>query len=80
LGGGGGFHAALTVSSVDRRQAARRRGPSTVAVLDQAFGRNERLALGRYNPSFVAAWERLGSQLADWQRRYGLRDPAARCR
>lgn len=59
-----------------RRQAGPSKGPSTVAVLDQAFGRHERLALGRYNPSFAAAWERLGSQLADWQRMYGLRDPA----
>jgi hypothetical protein len=50
--------------------------PSTVAVLNQAFAGSDRLTLGSYSPEFAAAWERLGNQLADWQRACRLWDPA----
>jgi hypothetical protein len=56
--------------------------PSTVAVLDQAFGGGKRLTLGGFNPRFAAARRLLSSQLADWRRTCGLWDPAGdrRCR
>jgi len=49
---------------------------TTAHTLDQAFAGRARLQLGSFDPSFAAAWQAVGSELAAWQRASSLWDPA----
>lgn len=49
---------------------------SVSRTLDTAFAGRERLTLGTYDPSFAAAWQEIGEELAAWQQTCGLWDPA----
>jgi uncharacterized membrane protein YgcG len=51
--------------------------PETAPILDAAFGGRDELTLGRYDPSFAAAWTQLDSQLDSWQSNSGLWDARA---
>jgi hypothetical protein len=51
--------------------------PEFRKVLDQAFGGRSEIQLGSYDPTFAAAWTKVGSQLEGWQRQSGLWDQAA---
>lgn len=51
--------------------------PPGVDVLSSMFGGRSTVDLGKYDPTFAAAWTRLGSQLDDWHRDCGLWDRGA---
>ena len=51
--------------------------PEFRKVLDRAFGGRPEITLGSYDPTFAAAWTKVGTQLATWQRNSGLWDQVA---
>jgi hypothetical protein len=51
--------------------------PEFRKLLDQAFGGRPEIELGKYDPTFAAAWANVDSQLSTWQRNSGLWDQRA---